>query len=119
MSGRRVRKSRRVLTTLCLDFQHGGDHTLRQEITKYLKERGVYGDPLSRDYASMYRIVLDVDGNAWSSRLPTLLASGALVLRAAVQSSFLDGYLQPYKHYIPVRMDYSDLVSYLGMTWNT
>ena len=80
-------------------------------LVDYLTALGVYGDPLPHDYAVQYRMVLDVDGNGWSSRIHTLLASGALVLRSAVYSSFLDGYLQPYVHYVPVRMDYSDLVS--------
>ena len=80
-------------------------------LVDYLTALGVYGDPLPHDYAVQYRMVLDVDGNGWSSRILTLLASGALVLRSAVYSSFLDGYLQPYVHYVPVRMDYSDLVS--------
>ena len=80
-------------------------------LVDYLTALGVYGDPLPHDFAAQYRMVLDVDGNGWSSRILTLFASGALVLRSAVYSSFLDGYLQPYVHYVPVRMDYSDLVS--------
>lgn len=46
-----------------------------------------------------YRHLLDVDGNGWSSRLPMLLWSRALVLRAAVFSSFVDGLLEPWVHY--------------------
>jgi hypothetical protein len=91
-------------------LQYWGDEDLKDEVVDNLTVLGVYGDPLPSSYASQYRMVLDIDGNGWSSRLLTLFAHGALVFRAAVQSSFLDGYIRPYEHYIPVRMDFSDLV---------
>ena len=95
-----------------LSLQYDDDETLREEITDYLTSLGVYGDPLPHNYAAQYRMVLDIDGKSWSSRLLTIFANGALVLRAATQSSFLDGYILPYVHYLPVRMDFSDLVSH-------
>ena len=98
-------------TILTTASQYGTDEKLHDEVKDYLTALGVYGDPLPHDYAVQYRMVLDVDCNGWSSRILTLFASGALVLRSAVYSSFLDGYLQPYVHYVPVRMDYSYLVS--------
>ena len=79
------------------------------EVEQYLEERGAMGDRLPSDYVTSYRHLLDVDGNGWSSRLPTLLWARSLVFRSGVYSSFIDGLLQPWEHYVPVRFDFSDL----------
>ena len=58
-----------------------------------------------------YRAVIDVDGNSWSSRFGTLLCQSSVVLK--VQPKYVDYFyptLEPWKHYIPVREDLSDLL---------
>ena len=68
------------------------------------------GPSLEDTGALDHQMVLDVDGNSWSSRLPKLLWSDTLVLRASTFANFMDGYiLKAYKHYIPVLLDFSDL----------
>lgn len=65
-----------------------------------------------------YRGILDMDGNSWSSRFGVLLCYNSVVLK--VQPSWVDYFhfqvdatgqheLQPWKHYIPIRADLSDL----------
>jgi len=79
------------------------------EVEEYLRGRGAMGERLPGDYVTSFRHLLDVDGNGWSSRLPKLLWARSLVLRAGVFSSFIDGLLQPWEHYVPVRLDFADL----------
>lgn len=67
-----------------------------------------------------YRGILDIDGNSWSSRFGALLCSNSVILK--VEPEWVDYFhwkrhhdgrrslLQPWKHYIPVRTDLSDLM---------
>jgi hypothetical protein len=59
-----------------------------------------------------YVAVLDIDGNSWSSRFGTLLCYNSVVVK--VDPDFVDYFhlkdLQPWKHYVPVKSDLSDLV---------
>jgi Glycosyl transferase family 90 len=71
-----------------------------------------------------YRAVLDIDGNSWSGRFGSLLCFNSVILK--VKPTFVDYFyhaydnpngktdymehsLQPWKHYIPVQADFSDL----------
>lgn len=71
-----------------------------------------------------YRGILDMDGNSWSSRFGNLLCYNSVVLK--VDPTWVDYFhfrqqrtkhqndpvllLQPWKHYVPVRSDLSDIV---------
>ena len=64
----------------------------------------------------MYRAILDIDGNSWSSRLNLLLCYNSVVIK--IEPTWVDylqfksrhgDVLQPWKHYIPVKADLSDL----------
>ena len=58
-----------------------------------------------------YVAVLDVDGNSWSSRFATLICSNSVVLK--VEPAHVEYYyseLHPWKHYVPIRLDLSDLM---------
>ncbi|GMK56809.1 hypothetical protein CspeluHIS016_0306490 [Cutaneotrichosporon spelunceum] len=55
------------------------------------------------------KFVIDVDGNAWSSRFRRLLASNNVVLKASMYPEWLSQLLVPWYHYVPVRADYSDI----------
>ena len=82
----------------------------RKRMIRELRREGALGNPVPNDYANYHQYVLDVDGNGWSARLPTLLWGGALVFRAGIYSNFMDGgFLRPFEHYVPVRLDFSDL----------
>ncbi|XP_034825897.1 protein O-glucosyltransferase 2-like [Maniola hyperantus] len=57
-----------------------------------------------------YKYQISVDGTVAAYRLPYLLAGGGLVLKQ--DSPYYEhfyGQLQPYKHYVPVKRDLSDL----------
>lgn len=55
------------------------------------------------------KFVVDVDGNAWSSRFRRLLSSNNVVLKASMYPEWLSHLLVPWYHYVPIRADYSDI----------
>ena len=75
------------------------------------------GDHFSRDLINAeqlthYRALLDVDGNSWSSRLPQLMASGAVVLKQhSPYLEFFHELLRPDVHYVEVARNLSDVES--------
>ncbi|KAJ7178197.1 glycosyl transferase family 90-domain-containing protein [Mycena filopes] len=69
---------------------------------------GSKGSPREEIYR--YKYVLDVDGNTFSGRYLGLLRSGSLVFKATAFDEYFNDWLRPYEHYIPVKIDMSDLV---------
>ncbi|KAG8463440.1 hypothetical protein KFE25_004951 [Diacronema lutheri] len=64
------------------------------------------------EQAGRARMLIDVAGVTWSDRLPRALASGATLLvvaRPHGSTDYLQPYLRPWVHYIPVAADLSDL----------
>lgn len=76
-----------------------------------LTEAGGLAKPILEKDFQMYRAILDVDGNAWSKRFGQLLCFNSVVLK--VEPSFVE-YLYKdliaWKHFVPVKADFSDLV---------
>ncbi|KAL2916678.1 hypothetical protein HK105_203792 [Polyrhizophydium stewartii] len=66
--------------------------------------------PTPENESRKYKYAIDIDGNTFSQRYLRLLMSGALVFKATVFNEFHDDWLVPYKHFIPVQPDLSDLV---------
>ena len=64
------------------------------------------------DDFQQYIAILDTDGNSWSSRFGQLLCYNSVVVK--VEPRFVDYFhfkdLIPWKHYIPVKYDLSDLL---------
>lgn len=56
-----------------------------------------------------HKYVIDVDGNAWSARFQRLLMSGSLVFKSTIIPEWWTDRIQPWVHYVPVKVDYSDL----------
>ena len=66
-----------------------------------------------------YAAVVDVDGNAWSSRFATLLCMDSVVLK--VEPTMVDYFhfqLEPWIHYIPVSSDLHDLINNIQWVLN-
>lgn len=76
-------------------------------------------EELRRDYdwrrhmpieeSSRYKYVIDVDGNGWSSRFKRLMNSNSLVFKSTVYPEWFSDRIQPWVHYVPISLDYSDL----------
>ncbi|CEM35187.1 unnamed protein product [Vitrella brassicaformis CCMP3155] len=56
-----------------------------------------------------YKYVLHVDGNSWSRRLVSLLRSNSLVFISTAFETWMDGWLQPWVHFVPVSPSLGDL----------
>jgi len=67
-----------------------------------------------------YLAILDVDGNSWSSRFGALLCYNSVVVK--VEPKYVDyfhlKYLKPWKHYVPVKYDLSDLMEKAAFVTN-
>ncbi|GAA6028212.1 hypothetical protein JCM8097_006919 [Rhodosporidiobolus ruineniae] len=59
--------------------------------------------------ANEYKYMLDLDGNAWSGRFHRLLSSNSAVLKSTIFPEWYAGWIQPWVHYIPLKIDYTDL----------
>ncbi|GAA5828833.1 hypothetical protein JCM11251_005889 [Rhodosporidiobolus azoricus] len=59
--------------------------------------------------ANEYKYMLDLDGNAWSGRFHRLLSTNSVVLKSTIFPEWYAGWIQPWVHYIPVKIDYTDL----------
>lgn len=82
-------------------------------------------DPVRGPEALMYKYVVDVDGNAWSSRFRRLLKGNNVVLKSTMyvsvsrelcheqadpfQPEWFSDLLVPWYHYVPIRFDYKDM----------
>jgi hypothetical protein len=61
---------------------------------------------------SGYKYLIHIDGNVNAYRLLTTMLTGSLILRVESEyTSWLDGILKPWIHYIPVKKDLSDLLT--------
>ena len=71
---------------------------------------GGFKPQIDPDAFQRYTAILDMDGNSWSSRFDHLLCFNSVVLK--VEPEYLDYFhfeLRPWKHYIPIKRDLSDL----------
>ncbi|GAA5950638.1 hypothetical protein JCM3765_000559 [Sporobolomyces pararoseus] len=59
--------------------------------------------------ANEYKYMLDLDGNAWSGRFHRLLSTNSAVLKSTIFPEWYAGWIQPWVHYIPIKVDYTDL----------
>ncbi|KAK4702217.1 hypothetical protein P7C70_g4014, partial [Phenoliferia sp. Uapishka_3] len=64
---------------------------------------------LGWNQANEYKYLLDIDGNAWSGRFHRLLSSNSAVLKSSIFPEWYSDWIQPWVHYIPLKIDYTDL----------
>ncbi|KAF9527066.1 glycosyl transferase family 90-domain-containing protein [Crepidotus variabilis] len=61
-----------------------------------------------------HKYFVDIDGNGWSSRFKRLMTSNSLIFKATAYREWWIDRIQPWVHYVPIQVDYSDLYdSYL------
>ncbi|KXS22048.1 glycosyltransferase family 90 protein [Gonapodya prolifera JEL478] len=100
---------------------HGWVQMQPDAVTEHVR---VFGNPsgnfLSYEQQFYHRFLLDVDGNSFSRRFHAFLRdSKSLVLRARGFVEWIDHWAIPYVHYIPVKLDWSDLLSAVEWAmWN-
>ena len=59
---------------------------------------------MPEEAAWAHKYVMILDGNTFSSRLMRTLRSGSLVFRAGLFTEWFDERLEPFLHYLPVRV---------------
>jgi len=72
----------------------------------YPADRASFVD-VNDQFEAKYLIV--VDGNTWPNRTAAFLHSGSVVLLATAYHDWVSRQLVPWVHYVPVRLDFSDL----------
>jgi hypothetical protein len=68
------------------------------------------GSRMKMEHFQHYKAIVDIDGHSWSSRFTALLCFSSVVIK--VEPGHVDHFhpsLIPWKHYIPVSSDMSDL----------
>ncbi|PLW52221.1 hypothetical protein PCANC_01647 [Puccinia coronata f. sp. avenae] len=63
----------------------------------------------SHSTSNQFKYLLDVDGNGWSGRFHRLMSTKSAVLKSTIFPEWYADRVQPWYHYIPVRVDYQDL----------
>ncbi len=81
------------------------------DVPKILKNRGMISGTVSRGDHLTYKYLIDVDGNSCAfERCFWLLLSNSLVIKQQSPNiQWYYGALEPYKHYLPINQDLSDL----------
>ncbi|KDE02449.1 hypothetical protein MVLG_06999 [Microbotryum lychnidis-dioicae p1A1 Lamole] len=69
---------------------------------------------MTREEQSVYKYTMDIDGNSWSGPLHTLMSSNSLVLKSTIRPEWYFERIQPWYHYIPVNVDYTDLFNIMA-----
>ncbi|KAK7043936.1 hypothetical protein VNI00_008102 [Paramarasmius palmivorus] len=72
---------------------------------RYQWQNGVPREGVGRER----KFLLDIDGNAWSSRFKRLISSGSVIFKATAYPEWFTDRIQPWVHYVPTQIDLSDL----------
>lgn len=78
-----------------------------------LRDEFTWLERMQPDVEKYYRYILDVDGNAWSARFKRLLTTGSLIFKSTIMPEWWTDRIQPWVHYVPVQVDYSDIYDVL------
>ena len=83
---------------------------LVKEISKFYESKGLLSNHADFSNFAKYKYIIDIDGNTFSLRFVDLLRyTKSLILKIAVFDDFYTINTQPFVHYLPVKMDLSDL----------
>lgn len=66
------------------------------------------GSHLNEQFRS--KLIFDIDGMGYSGRFLALLTSRSVALKATVYREFFEDWLQPWVHYVPVSMHFSEIL---------
>ncbi|GAA5821220.1 hypothetical protein JCM3770_006880 [Rhodotorula araucariae] len=91
----------------------GGPVQCDEETCKVMQELIEFKPTMGLNDAYQYKYVMDVDGNGWSGRFHRLMSMKACVLKSTLFPEWYGDRIQPWLHYVPVKVDYSDLYDIL------
>ncbi|KAM0753121.1 hypothetical protein T439DRAFT_286761 [Meredithblackwellia eburnea MCA 4105] len=64
--------------------------------------------------SNTYKYLMDVDGNGWSGRFHRLMSTRSVVFKSTVFPEWYQDRVQPWVHYVPIKVDYSDMYDALA-----
>ncbi|BGP40133.1 hypothetical protein JCM10450v2_004112 [Rhodotorula kratochvilovae] len=91
----------------------GGPVQCDEETCKVMSDLIEFKPTMGLNDAYQYKYVMDVDGNGWSGRFHRLMSMKACVLKSTLFPEWYGDRIQPWLHYVPVKVDYSDLYDIL------
>lgn len=112
----RLARAKLVLLSLAfpeeIDARFNSVVQCEPEIPQLMKSKGMVSASVSRPDHLKYKYLVDVDGNSCSyERYFWLLLSNSLVIKQVTPNiQWYYGGLEPYKHYLPIKEDLSDLM---------
>ncbi|THU83175.1 hypothetical protein K435DRAFT_871552 [Dendrothele bispora CBS 962.96] len=95
-----------------LDISFTGTHPISCHPSTCPLLQAQYGPflpPLTALPQTQYKYLLDIDGNAWSSRFKRLMSGNSVVFKSTVYGEWWTERVQPWVHFVPVQVDLSDL----------
>ncbi len=114
LTGNGLVKQRLRLAYACRGTDLDVKFVVADEATEVMRAEGLMGDRVEAQSWLGRKYAIDIDGNvnAWDNFYIRLLY-GCCVLKVDSQAGFRQWYyhrLEPYRHYVPIRADLSDLV---------
>ncbi|GAA5979810.1 hypothetical protein JCM5350_002056 [Sporobolomyces pararoseus] len=91
----------------------GGPVQCDEETCEIMREMIDFRPTMGLNEAYKYKYVMDVDGNGWSGRFHRLMSMKACVLKSTLFPEWYGDRIQPWVHYVPVKVDYSDVYDIL------
>ena len=83
---------------------------LIKEISLFYESKGLLSENVELSDHTKYKYLIDIDGNSFSQRFIDFLRyTKSLIIKIFVFDDFNTIHTKPYEHYLPVKMDLSDL----------
>ncbi|KZV84064.1 hypothetical protein EXIGLDRAFT_727686 [Exidia glandulosa HHB12029] len=83
-------------------------------ICEHIRKEYKMGKNVYTEEAKTFKFVADLDGNGWSSRFRRLMLTNSLVLKSTIFPEWWMDRGMPWVHFVPFKMDYSDLYDVLA-----
>ncbi|GAA5864865.1 hypothetical protein JCM3774_004254 [Rhodotorula dairenensis] len=92
---------------------HGDEASIETQVTEPSFRFTRVGEvPFANNY--LYKLVLDMDGTAYSGRFPAIMESRSAVIKSRLYIEALDDALIPWYHYVPLSLRLTELYHLLA-----
>ncbi|KAG5635493.1 hypothetical protein H0H81_011048 [Sphagnurus paluster] len=108
--GEGVEIPRSTINPAMIDIAFAGDPVgCHEETCPLLRRDFEWRKRQGQKETGNFKYIIDVDGNAWSSRFKRLITTNSLIFKATVYPEWFLDRIEPWVHYVPVQVDYSDV----------
>ncbi|GAA5882446.1 hypothetical protein JCM16303_001739 [Sporobolomyces ruberrimus] len=99
-----------TLNQLYMDTSFSGDvQQCDEETCELIRNTMEFKPTIGIDESNTYKYFIDVDGNGWSGRFHRLMSTRSVLLKSTAFPEWYQDRVQEWVHYIPLKIDYSDL----------